>query len=114
MKIVKQLIAILAISYAVTVLAYADTDLSTFTQAQGMATIQAGDTMGLEVIPRAELESVRGEALPLVVVAALGTISYYGLVYGVPFALNYAAGLSSGSWYVSNHIKNQVKSYFGW
>jgi hypothetical protein len=80
-----------------------------------MAAIEAGDALGLEVIPRSELEEVRGgEALPVAVIAALGVISYYGLVYGVPFALNYAASLTNGSWYVKDYVKRQVKDYFGW
>ncbi len=63
---------------------------------------------------KAEASEMRGEVIPAVVIVALGTISYYGLVYGVPFALNYAASLSNGSWYVKNEIKESVKRRFGW
>jgi len=36
-----------------------------------MGAIEAGDALGLEVIPRSELEEVRGEAIPLILYYAI-------------------------------------------
>jgi hypothetical protein len=114
MKIIQSVLVALAIMFATIVPAQADTAYKTFTQDEGIAALEAGDAAGYKVIPRKELEEVRGESLPAAVVIALATISYYGLVYGVPFALNYAASLSNGSVLVKDRIKQEVKKYFGW
>jgi len=113
MKAQHWLIALIVFFTCSTVVS-ANTTLDGLTQDDGITALQAGDSMGFEVIPRSELEEVRGEALPVAVVAALGVISYYALVYGVPFALNYAASLTTGSWYVKHQVKEKVKQHFGW
>lgn len=61
MNIIKQMIAIFAITFAFNLSARADIDLSTFSQNEGIAALEAGDVAGYEVIPRKELEETRGE-----------------------------------------------------
>ena len=48
--------------------------LDGLTQDDGITALEAGDALGFEVLSRAELESVRGEAWPAVVLAG-GTIA---------------------------------------
>ncbi len=64
MKIIQRIVIALAIMFATMVTAQAETDLSKRTHYDGQAAINAIDAMGLEVIPRKELEEVRGEVTP--------------------------------------------------
>jgi hypothetical protein len=75
MKIIQSVLVALAIMFATMVPAQADTAYKTFTQDEGIAALEAGDAAGYEVIPRKELEEVRGEFAPVL---------YYVAVYGVP------------------------------
>lgn len=85
MKIIQRIVIALAIMFATMVTAQAETDLSKHTYHDGQAAINAIDAMGLETIPRKELEEVRGEVAPVI---------YYVAVYGVPTAV-WAAGAAS-------------------
>ena len=77
------------------------------------ATLSAIDAIGTPLSDQAASE-IRGEALPAIVIAALPVIYYYAVTYGVPFALNYGASLTNGSWYVKDYVMQGIKQYFGW
>jgi hypothetical protein len=51
----------------------ANTTLDKLTQDDGITALKAGDELGFEVLSRAELESVRGEGWPAVILAG-GTL----------------------------------------
>lgn len=74
MKIIQRIVIALAIMFATMVTAQAETDLSKRTHYDGQSAINAIDAMGLEVIPRKELEEVRGEGWKENVADALGAI----------------------------------------
>jgi len=88
-------------------------EVNTSLAANPTATLSAIDSIGTPLSDQVAGE-VRGEALPVVVVAALGYISYLGVMYGVPYALNYAASLTNGTWILKESVKQQVKQLFGW
>jgi hypothetical protein len=73
MKPITRLTLAALLTTAVFGTAVADTDFGTYRH-NPMAAIEAGDAMGLEVIPRSELEEVRGEGWPIVVLAG-GTLA---------------------------------------
>ncbi|MBP9836772.1 MAG: hypothetical protein KBC78_02980 [Candidatus Pacebacteria bacterium] len=52
--------------------------LDGLTQDDGITALEAGDALGFEVIPRAELEEVRGEAVPVAL--------YYAVLYAPTLA----------------------------
>jgi len=63
MKTIQSILVAFAMMFAMMVPVQADTDFQSFSQDDGMSALRAGDAMGLEVIPRKELEEVRGEGL---------------------------------------------------
>lgn len=102
------------ISFFCSTLAIASPTLDNLDQNNGIAALQAGDAIGLEVIQRSELESVRGEVIPLVLMPYIYEAGILAMRYGIPFALNYVASASNNSWALKQEIKYYVMEYYGW
>ena len=75
MKIIQKAVLAFVITFAIMVSAQAETDLSKLTPYDGQKAINAIDVMGLEVIPRKELEEVRGEGFGNDIVGAIMAMS---------------------------------------
>lgn len=54
----------LIVFFACSAVVSANSTFDKFTQNDGLSALKAGDDLGFEVIKRAELEEVRGEAIP--------------------------------------------------
>jgi hypothetical protein len=63
-----------------------------------MAAIEAGDALGLEVIPRSELEEVRGEAIPLVLYYAILAAPSITYLLNSAIAYHFPARIISDAW----------------
>ncbi len=78
--------------------------LDNLTQDDGIVALKAGDALGFEVLSRAELESVRGEIIPIVY--------YYSVVYGVPYSValaTYASKMNAPMFSVAWHTYKALK-----
>lgn len=104
---------LLAVVLACTSFAVSAKQVDTSLSANPTATISAIDSIGTPLSNQVASE-VRGEALPLVVIASLSYIYYLGVVYGLPYAYNYAAGLTNGTWILTQSMWQEVKQIFGW
>ena len=81
MRTIQSTLVAFAMMFAMMVPVQADTDFQSFSQDDGMSALRAGDAMGLEVIPRKELEEVRGEGwvrVTIKVIDWLGRIEIVG------------------------------------
>lgn len=73
----KQWLTALIISFFCSTLAVASPTLDNLDQNNGIAALQVGDALGLEVLQRSELESVRGEVIPQIIAGAtLAAMAY--------------------------------------
>ncbi len=90
MKIIQRIVIALAIMFATMVTAQAETDLSKRTHYDGQSAINAIDAMGLEVIPRKELEEVRGEGFTNDVMGTIISLSIAANVSPTVFVKTFA------------------------
>jgi hypothetical protein len=84
--------------FATMVPAQADTAYKTFTQDEGIAALEAGDAAGYKVIPRKELEEVRGEFIPALLIYAAMNAPSLTVLMSTMIAYHFPAMLIRDAW----------------